>query len=59
MAQKNYDALAKDYRSGLANLLDLIQSSNSLADAKRVFNRQIINAKSLLVSLKISAGQNL
>jgi outer membrane protein len=59
MAQKNYDAIAKDYRLGLATVLDLIQSSNSLAEAKRVFNRQTINAKSQFVALKLAAGQNL
>lgn len=59
MAQKNYDAIAKDYRLGLATVLDLIQSSNSLAEAKRVFNRQTVNAKSLFVALKLAAGQNL
>jgi outer membrane protein len=59
MAQKNYSTIAKDYRLGLANLLDLIQSSNSLADAKRVYNRQTVNAKSLWISLKLTAGQRL
>jgi outer membrane protein len=59
MAQKNHDAVAKDYRLGLANVLDLIQSSNSLAEAKRVFNRQTVNAKSLFVALKLAAGQGL
>ena len=59
MAQKNHDAIAKDYRLGLATVLDLIQSSNSLAEAKRVFNRQTVNAKSLFVALKLAAGQNL
>ena len=59
MAQKNHDAVAKDYRLGLANVLDLIQSSNSLAEAKRVFNRQTVNAKSQFVALKLAAGQGL
>jgi outer membrane protein len=59
MAQKNHDAIAKDYRLGLATVLDLIQSSNSLAEAKRVLNRQTINAKSQFVALKLAAGQGL
>lgn len=59
MAQKNYDAVAKDYRLGLANVLDLIQSSNALAESKRIFNRQTVSAKSQFVALKLAAGQSL
>jgi outer membrane protein len=59
MGQKNYDAILKDYRLGLATVLDLIQSSNSLADARRQLNRQTLTAKSLWVALKLNAGQTL
>jgi len=59
MAQKNYDSIAKDYRLGLATVLDLIQSSNALADARRALNRQTITAKSLFVALQLSSGRSL
>ena len=59
LSQKSYDSLDKDYRLGLATILDLIQSNNAVADAKRQYNHQIINAKATLVALRLNAGQKI
>jgi outer membrane protein TolC len=59
LAQKSNKSIEKDYRLGLATLLDTIQSFNAVAEAKRQTKHQIINAKATMVALRINAGQTL
>ena len=59
LAQKSYGALEKDYRLGLSSILEVIQSFNAVADAKRQYQHQIITAKSTYSALKLNAGQTL
>lgn len=59
LAQKSYDAIEKDYRLGLTTILEVIQSYNTVSDAKRLYSHQLITAKSSLAALQLNAGQNL
>jgi outer membrane protein len=59
LAQKSYESIQKDYRLGLATILDLIQSSNTVAEAKRQLQHQIVNSKSTYIALQLNAGQKL
>ena len=59
LAQKSYDAVEKDYRLGLTTILDVIQSYNTVADAKRQYNHQLLTAKASLAALQLNAGQML
>ena len=59
LTKKNYTAIERDYSVGVATIFDLIQSSNTLADARRQYDHQIVNAKASSVALKLAAGQAL
>jgi len=59
LTKKNYTAIERDYSVGVATIFDVIQSSNTLADARRQYDHQIVNAKATYVALKLAAGQPL
>lgn len=54
--EKNYQEQARDYRLGLVTNLDVLQSLNSLQDAKLSFARTRIRAQLNRASLDIASG---
>lgn len=53
-AEKSYQIQIRDYRYGLVNNLDVIQSISTLLDVKRNFDRSIIQVKVNKILLKIA-----
>lgn len=59
MSQKSFEAIDRDYKLGLATILEQIQAANAVADAKRQLNRQLMSAKANYAALKLNTGRAL
>ncbi|HVE12306.1 MAG TPA: TolC family protein [Elusimicrobiota bacterium] len=56
-AEEGYRLQTREYRLGLVNNLDVLQSMNALLDAKRTFDESVVQSKLNLLSLKVSAEE--
>lgn len=56
-AQKSYQAQLRDYRFGLVNNLDVTQAMLSMIDAKRSYDRSVIQAKVNKAALDIAVEE--
>lgn len=59
LAEKSYRQIAEDYELGLSTNLEVIQAFNSVAEARRQFDKQVVAAKSAYVTLILTSGQTL
>ncbi len=59
MAQKSFAAIDRDYKLGMATILEQIAASNAVAETKRQYNRQLYNAKASYLALRYNAGRPL
>lgn len=56
MSSLNYDALADDYKKGVASNLDVLIALNNLQNARRTLNSADLNARFNLIQLHVASG---
>jgi outer membrane protein len=56
LGQKSYEALARQYKTGLSTNLDVLQSQSSWHDSVRLLSRQQYTAKADYVKLQAASG---
>ena len=59
LLEEDYRLLSKEYRLGLVNNLEVLQTMNSMQDTKRNFDRMVIQTKLNLINLEVATESGL